>query len=79
MSETTLAQLEMGKSGVITEVLLRGAIRRRYYDIGCIRGAEIRPVGEAPFSGPRAYSVCGALIAIRQRDAAEIRVRIDQI
>ncbi len=79
MSEMTLDLLKLHDSAVISEILLQGPIRRRFYDIGCIRGASIRPVGVSPFGGPRVYALCGALIAIRPRDAAGIRVRTDAV
>ncbi|MBQ9748260.1 MAG: ferrous iron transport protein A [Clostridia bacterium] len=75
MSEMTLARLPMGVSAVVTEVILRGATGRRLYDLGCIRGARITAVGQAPFGSLRAYALCGSLIAIRERDAEGIYVR----
>ena len=77
MTEKTLATLEKGEIGIVTEVLSSDAMRRRFYDIGCIKGAKIRVVGVSPFGNPRAYVICGAVIAIRMKDAAEIRVRVD--
>ena len=75
MSEIPLSQLHLGVQATVTAVLLHGAVQRRFYDIGCIKGAVIRPVVTAPFGGSRAYALCGSLFAIRDRDAAYIRVR----
>jgi ferrous iron transport protein A len=54
-------------------------MRRRFYDIGCTKGAKIHLVGVSPFGNPRAYAICGAVIAIRDEDAKYIRIRVDDI
>ena len=37
-------------------------------------GSPIRPLYAAPLGDPRAYLVCEAVIALRQRDAATVAV-----
>ncbi len=79
MTEKTLLKLQKGESGIVTDVLAEPSMRRRFYDIGCIKGAEIRLLGVSPGGDPRAYAVCGAIIAIRAADAAHIRIRVEDI
>ena len=49
-------------------------MRRRFMDIGCMVGSDIKKLGVGPFGDPSAYLICGAVIAIRKKDAATIRV-----
>lgn len=79
MTEKTLASLTKGEVGTVSAVLGDAAMRRRLYDIGCIKGAEVRMIGASPFGDPHAYAICGAVIAIRAKDAALIRIRVDDI
>ncbi len=79
MTEKTLLALEKNEVGTVISVQVDGAMRRRFYDIGCIKGAKIRLIGVSPFGDPRAYAICGAMIAIRAEDAKRIRIRVDDI
>ncbi len=77
MTEQTLLTLKKGEVGTVRAVLAEDAMRRRFYDIGCIEGAKLRMIGTAPLGGPRAYAIAGAIIAIRKKDAETVRIRID--
>ncbi len=79
MTEKMLTKLKEHEIGTVTAVLAKGAMRRRFCDIGCIKGARIRVIGKAPFGTLRAYAICGAMIAIRACDAEKIRVRVENI
>jgi ferrous iron transport protein A len=79
MTEKTLTALKKGEIGTVVSVLGDDAIRRRLYDIGCIKGAMVRLLGVSPLGDLRAYAICGAIIAIRAKDACGIRVRVDDI
>ena len=70
-----LSELPAGASAVVTAVGAVGAARRRLLDLGLAPGARVDCVGAAPSGDPRAYRVHGAVLALRRRDAAEIRVR----
>ena len=50
-------------------------VRRRLLDLGLAPGTELRCVGSSPAGDPRAYRVRGSVIALRQKDAAAVRVR----
>lgn len=72
--EITLAQLRPGDGAKITHLALEGNLRRRLQDIGLIAGTTVRCVGKSPGGDPMAYAVRGAVIALRQEDAARIFV-----
>ena len=72
--EITLAQLRPGDGAKIAHLALEGNLRRRLQDIGLIAGTTVRCVGKSPGGDPMAYAVRGAVIALRQEDAARIFV-----
>jgi len=47
-------------------------MRRRFLDLGFLRGEEVRCVGKSPLGDPRAYLIRGKTVALRQRDAEGI-------
>ena len=72
--EKRLSELRVGEACRICEVYAEGRLGRRLYDLGAVSGAEIACVGESPLGDPRAYLLLGSIFAIRNGDAAHIRV-----
>lgn len=70
----TLDLLPRGESAIITKISTRGAMRRRLMELGFIPGAEITALYRGFFGGPAAYLINGAVIAIRNEDAAELEI-----
>ena len=70
----TLNELPLNKKGYIDELNCSGNIRRRLLDLGFVKGASIIPILTSPFHNPRAFSIRGTLIAIRNEDANLITV-----
>ena len=73
-NEFTLADLAVGESCLVRELRAKGSMRRRLLDIGVVEGAPIVCVGKSPAGDPSAYLLCGAVIAIRARDAHDVLV-----
>ena len=71
----TLTNLNEGCSGIIYEVKLRGAIRRRLYDLGLIKGTKVSCVIKSPKGNPIAYNIRGAIIALRNSDTDKILIK----
>ncbi|MBR6509931.1 MAG: ferrous iron transport protein A [Clostridia bacterium] len=69
-----LNDLKVGEKAVVSEILTDGAMRRRFIDIGLIKGCLVKCVGISPFKNPKAYLIRGAVIAIRNGDCADIMV-----
>lgn len=69
---STLDTLAVGEQARIVTLQNLGGMRRRLLDIGFITGTLITCVGQSPSKDPRAYRVRGAVIAIRNADAAKI-------
>ena len=66
----TLDALEVGDRMVVAALGGEEHMRRRLEDLGFDEGCEVCCIGIAPLGDPRAYLVRGAVIALRQSDAA---------
>lgn len=69
-----LDKIGVGECAVIAALKLGDGERRRLIDLGFYPGATVICVGRSPMGDPRAYSVCGAVVAIRNPDAEHIIV-----
>lgn len=69
-----LSSLPVGKSGVVYSLSVSGSDRRRFLDLGIVSGTEISALHTSPFGDPTAYLIRGAVIALRQEDAAKINM-----
>ncbi len=67
-----LSALRPGEGGIVQQMRGSGPLRRRLRDLGMIEGAEVRCLGRSPGGDPAAYRVCGAVLALRDRDSAQI-------
>ncbi len=69
-----LNELKEGEAATVVRLENTGSIRRRLQDIGLVPGSKVRCLMKSPLGDPVAYDVCGAVIAIRHEEAAEIFV-----
>ncbi len=69
-----LCTLRPGESAVVRALDTRGAMRLRLRELGLIEGAVLRCLGRSPLGDPAAYELCGAALALRDRDSREIWV-----
>ena len=70
-----LSLLPPGAAGTVVSVTAREGMQQRFSALGLIEGAPVACLGESPFGDPRAYRICGAVIAIRNADAAGVLLR----
>ena len=72
-----LSNLKPGESGTVAGIApsCRGAERRRFMDLGILRGTTITAEMSSPGGDPMAYQIRGALIALRKNQAKQIRIR----
>lgn len=73
-SEFSLCALPVGSGARVKTLLSTGAMRRRLQDIGLTAGAYVKCVLKSPSGDPAAYLIRGAVIALRNKDSAEILV-----
>lgn len=70
----TAAQLHFGEKVKIDSVDSSHPSCRRILEIGFTPGQQIELINRAAFDDPLAFSVRGALIAIRKQEAESIKV-----
>ncbi|MDE7245124.1 MAG: ferrous iron transport protein A [Oscillospiraceae bacterium] len=73
----TLDRLPVGRRAAVTALSAPDILRRRLLDLGFVPGCSVAAVQESPWGDPVAYSVCGAVIALRRADARQIAVRAE--
>ena len=73
----TLDQLQPGSTARVVALSSTGLNRRRMMDLGILPGTEIAVGFTSPMGNPTAYQVRGSLIALRQSQAREIQVTLD--
>lgn len=71
-----LNKIPVGLVCGIEKVHASGLLRRRLLDLGFVPGETVIVVRKAPPGDPTAYLVRGALIALREEEAALIECRI---
>ena len=70
--ELTLCSLRPGEQGRVRRVHVFGPLRRRLRELGLIEGATLRCLGRSPLGDPSAYSLFGAVLAIREQDGRRV-------
>lgn len=70
----TLNELPIGKTAIVTNIALKGTIRRRLFDLGLIHGTTVESVLRSPKGNPVAYKIRGAVIALRNSDTEKITI-----
>ena len=74
---TYLHQLQPGQRAVIVRIGGNGALRRRFAEMGIIRGETILVERVAPLGDPVAYLIKGYHLSLRKEEAAQIEVSLD--
>lgn len=74
---TTLSRLRTGQKAKVQNVSATGAMRRRLQDLGVIEDTEIECVGRSPLGDPAAYLIRGAVVALRDTDAATVDITLE--
>lgn len=71
-----LSALPPGKTALISEISVTGKEKRRFADLGIIKGSSITSVQRGLFGDPTAYNIKGTIIALRKEDSNKIYVKI---
>ncbi len=72
----SLSELRVGDIGYVEKVNLDDGMKKRLFDLGLVTGTEIQAILQSPTGNPIAYSIRGALIALRKEDTAQIYVSV---
>jgi Fe2+ transport system protein FeoA len=70
----SLADLPLGQTATVREVLGPRAFRRRLLEMGLVPGIEIKIVTVAPLGDPLQIEVRGGHWSIRRAEAAQIEI-----
>lgn len=70
----TLRELEIGATGVITDVGGEGSLRQHFLDMGVIPGARVTLMKYAPMGDPMELRIHGYELTLRLADAEKIAV-----
>ena len=68
----TLAELGPGETGVVNRIDGEAALKRRLNALGMVKGIEISLEHTAPMGDPRAYTLMGYQLSLRNEDARKI-------
>lgn len=68
----TLCSLKAGECGVVSDIICECSMRRRFQDLGLIRGTRVKNLMQSPFRDISIYMIRGTMIAIRNTDAQNI-------
>ena len=74
--ETTinLPDAPLGSNCLVKSIGGSGAMKHRLMDLGLLEDTIISPLFESLSGDPRAYNLRGAVIALRNKDAKQIKV-----
>ena len=70
----SLNNVDLNKTVIVKDILCDKHSKRRFLDLGIIKGTLITPLFRSPFSDPTAYEINNTVIAIRKEDASLIKV-----
>ena len=70
-----LCALRPGERAVVTSLYHEEEMARRLKELGFVPGTAVTCVARSPAGDPAAYLVRGAVIALRERDAALVGAR----
>ena len=80
MSESIqLHLLQPGQRGTITRINGESALRRRFAEMGIIKGEIILIERNAPMGDPVEYFIKGYHLALRKEEAAQIEVMLNGV
>ena len=68
--------LRPGQRGTITKINGAGALRRRFVEMGIVKGETILIERHAPLGDPVEYFIKGYHLALRKEEAANIEVSL---
>jgi Fe2+ transport system protein FeoA len=71
-----LHELKPGQRAVVTRIGGTGALRRRFVEMGIVKGETILIERDAPLGDPVEYFIKGYHLALRKEEAAHIEVTL---
>jgi len=73
--KTTLADLRIGESGIVKDVIGSSTVTKRLMEMGVLPGVTIKIIKTAPLGCPIQIRVRGYDLAIRKSEAESIEIQ----
>lgn len=70
-----LSQLKPGECGEVIRLSGENGIKRRLEDLGLVEGTRVKCIQRSALGDPTAYSIRGAVIALREEDCLNIIIK----
>ena len=70
-----LSQLKPGEFGEVIKLSGENGIKRRLEDLGLVEGTRVKCIQRSALGDPTAYSIRGAVIALREEDCQGIIIK----
>ena len=75
MKGSCLSVLNPGECGVVSGLSGENGINRRLQDLGLVEGTKVLCLQRSPLGDPTAFSIRGAVIALREEDSSNIFIK----
>ena len=72
--QVPLSSLEIGESGTIVKLNLKGSVRQRFMAMGLVKGEKVTVERVAPLGDPLEFLVKGYHLSVRKSEASQIIV-----
>ena len=74
-SYVPLSSLQVGESGIIVKLNIKGTARQRFMAMGLVRGETITVERVAPLGDPVEFIIKGYHLSVRKSEASQILVQ----
>jgi len=71
----SLSEVPVGAKCEVYSLTSTGNERRRMLDLGLVQGTKVETLQKSPSGNPIAYFIRGAVIALRDIDAVNVKVK----
>ncbi|HET6445626.1 MAG TPA: FeoA family protein [candidate division Zixibacteria bacterium] len=75
METLPLSELKPGQSAAVVKIAGNGPVRRRYLEMGFVKGEIVKVERVAPLGDPVEYQLKGYRLSLRRADASQILVQ----
>ena len=69
-----LSKLPLNTYAKVIDINCSSSDKRRFLDLGMIKGTKLRSIFRSPLGDPTAYEIRKSIIVLREEDAAKITV-----
>ncbi len=76
--EKKLSELKPGDTGKILKIFGEGNLRKKFLDMGVMKGVEVEVVKVAPLGDPVDTKVKGYHLSLRKEEASQISLEVEE-